>query len=936
MTKADIRAAARLALPHRRRRNPFDAPGLDEDLLDQLLGDDEPDPGGAAARAPDRTTRGHRRRADAEDAQAPTAGDPARAERLRRAPNGARPGRGQPEPEPATAQDEPSDRPTSRRRRSRSRPCRSRPRARPTAPGCSPRAASARGGRAPQPGGDDDRPYRSARRCPTASTGPSTSAPPSAPPPRTRRVRGRTPGGRLRLVADDLRHAVTEGRESNLVLLAVDASGSMAARRRMEAVKTAVALAAARRLPAPGQGRAGHVPRERGRPRPAAHLLGRGRRAAARRTCRAAAVRRWPRVCSGRPRRCGSSACATRAAGRCSSWSPTAGPPPDRTRCARSRQAAELLRADGRQRGGHRLRDRPDEPRARPRPRRPPRRRPRPARRGRRRAACVDAVARRERSALRQGTTGGRGLMPEGRVEQAPADGLTTKQRRNRPLLVVHTGDGKGKSTAAFGLAMRGWNQGWSIGVFQFVKSAKWRIGEQTVLETLGELHAQTGQGGPVEWHKMGAGWSWSRKAGHRGRPRRAPPPRAGPRSSAGWPRETHTLYVLDEFTYPMQWGWVDIDDVVATLAERPGPAARDHHRPSRRPPARRGRRPGDRHDPGQAPLRAGPEGSARHRMVSLATALPRLVITAPASGHGKTTVATGLMGALRVRGARGRRLQGRAGLHRPGLPRAGHRPAGPQPRPAPVPARPARPAAAARRRRADAGRRGRGRGRDGAVRRPDGRRRLRLHRARGRADRRPARRGRSTSPGSPGPPPPSCTACTPSNPAYACRGVILNKAGSARLVDEITAALEATGLPVLGVLPRDAGHRGARRATSGWSPRASASRRPRPYGRLAEQVADHLDLQAILAIAHTRTRPRRRAVGPGSRRSTRPRPARPRVAIAARPGLHVPLRRDRGAAARRRLRTGRASTRSSTPRCPRARPGSTSAAASPRCTPPS
>ena len=52
---------------------------------------------------------------------------------------------------------------------------------------------------------------------------------------------------------------------------------------------------------------------------------------------------------------------------------------------------------------------------------------------------------------------------------------------------------------AAFGLAVRGWNQGWSIGVFQFVKSAKWRIGEQTVLETLGELHAQTGQGGDGE-----------------------------------------------------------------------------------------------------------------------------------------------------------------------------------------------------------------------------------------------------------------------------------------------------------------------------------------------------------------------------------------------------------------------------------------------------
>ena len=104
--------------------------------------------------------------------------------------------------------------------------------------------------------------------------------------------------------------------------------------------------------------------------------------------------------------------------------------------------------------------------------------------------------------------------MPEGQPDQVPADGLSTRQRRNRPLLVVHTGDGKGKSTAAFGLALRGWNQGWSIGVFQFVKSARWRIGEQAALETLAELHGQTGRGGPIEWHKMGSGWSWSRKPG--------------------------------------------------------------------------------------------------------------------------------------------------------------------------------------------------------------------------------------------------------------------------------------------------------------------------------------------------------------------------------------------------------------------------------------
>ena len=160
--------------------------------------------------------------------------------------------------------------------------------------------------------------------------------------------------------------------------------------------------------------------------------------------------------------------------------------------------------------------------------------------------------------------------MPEGRIEVQPSDGLTTKQRRNRPLVIVHTGDGKGKSTAAFGLAIRGWNQGWPIGVFQFVKSAKWRIGEQTVLETLDEVHRTTGQGGPVEWHKMGSGWSWTRKAGTE--------EDHAADAAEGWQEikrrlaaETHRLYVLDEFTYPIAWGWVDIDDVVETLVNRPG-----------------------------------------------------------------------------------------------------------------------------------------------------------------------------------------------------------------------------------------------------------------------------------------------------------------------------------------------------------------------------
>ena len=160
--------------------------------------------------------------------------------------------------------------------------------------------------------------------------------------------------------------------------------------------------------------------------------------------------------------------------------------------------------------------------------------------------------------------------MPQGQPESVPQDGLTTRQRRNRPLLMVHTGDGKGKSTAAFGLALRGWNQGWSVGVFQFVKNAKWRIGEQTAFETLSALHTEHGTGGAIEWHKMGSGWSWSRQAGSDAD--------HAEQAADGWREikrrlaaETHGLYVLDEFTYPINWGWVDIDDVISTLGARTG-----------------------------------------------------------------------------------------------------------------------------------------------------------------------------------------------------------------------------------------------------------------------------------------------------------------------------------------------------------------------------
>ncbi len=160
--------------------------------------------------------------------------------------------------------------------------------------------------------------------------------------------------------------------------------------------------------------------------------------------------------------------------------------------------------------------------------------------------------------------------MPRGRPLQVPDDGLTTRARRNVPVLAVHTGPGKGKSTAAFGMALRAWQSGLNVAVFQFVKSAKWRVGEEVAFGHLGRLHDEQGVGGAVEWHKMGAGWSWTRKAGSDADHASA--------AADGWTEiarrlaaERHDFYVLDEFTYPLNWGWVDVDDVIATLLNRPG-----------------------------------------------------------------------------------------------------------------------------------------------------------------------------------------------------------------------------------------------------------------------------------------------------------------------------------------------------------------------------
>jgi cob(I)alamin adenosyltransferase len=128
--------------------------------------------------------------------------------------------------------------------------------------------------------------------------------------------------------------------------------------------------------------------------------------------------------------------------------------------------------------------------------------------------------------------------------------------RRQRSVLIVNTGDGKGKSTAAFGVVLRAVARGWLVSVVQFVKSNEWKVGEEKVCLRLG-----------VEWSRTGDGFSWLSDDLERSRALAA----------AAWElaRETiaageHRLVVLDELTYPIVWGWIPIEEVVAVLESRP------------------------------------------------------------------------------------------------------------------------------------------------------------------------------------------------------------------------------------------------------------------------------------------------------------------------------------------------------------------------------
>jgi cob(I)alamin adenosyltransferase len=147
--------------------------------------------------------------------------------------------------------------------------------------------------------------------------------------------------------------------------------------------------------------------------------------------------------------------------------------------------------------------------------------------------------------------------MPAGAPVEVPTEHEHPPRRKADSVVIVNTGDGKGKSTAAFGVIVRGVARDWRVGVVQFIKSGKWRTGEEALCrDRLG-----------VDWWAIGEGFSWDS----------ADLTRDQAVAQAAWAHARsliaagdHRLVVLDEITYPMNWGWIDSDDVVSAIRGRP------------------------------------------------------------------------------------------------------------------------------------------------------------------------------------------------------------------------------------------------------------------------------------------------------------------------------------------------------------------------------
>lgn len=142
-------------------------------------------------------------------------------------------------------------------------------------------------------------------------------------------------------------------------------------------------------------------------------------------------------------------------------------------------------------------------------------------------------------------------------IDAPPTDNPIPDTLRSAPsLLIVNTGNGKGKSSAAFGTMLRALSVGWKVAVVQFLKSGDWKVGEEAIGRQLG-----------VDWWALGDGFTWDSDSLTESE---AVAREAWRSAKEHLLSDAYRLVILDEITYPMNWGWIDADDVVRSIANRP------------------------------------------------------------------------------------------------------------------------------------------------------------------------------------------------------------------------------------------------------------------------------------------------------------------------------------------------------------------------------
>ena len=139
---------------------------------------------------------------------------------------------------------------------------------------------------------------------------------------------------------------------------------------------------------------------------------------------------------------------------------------------------------------------------------------------------------------------------------KAVQDAEVADKKIEKGLLIVHTGTGKGKSTAAFGLALRMLGRGKRVGVVQFIKGA-WHSAERDALETFGDQ---------VSWHTMGEGFTWDTQDLKRDI---AAAERAWAKAQELMADPTLALVILDELNIALRYDYLDLKSVIATLGAR-------------------------------------------------------------------------------------------------------------------------------------------------------------------------------------------------------------------------------------------------------------------------------------------------------------------------------------------------------------------------------